>query len=130
MNWIKITEQLPPFDKEVIFKGLVDWRIDERIQIFNDKLTTQEDLEYGHKAYVLHNHSDFLVSQNPEIKTKTLCTEFITHWMEIPKDENIVEYQGCQNNGNSKNPYNLCLNCNQTFEQNFKLNEFFKRKGN
>lgn len=87
MDWIKITTKLPPFNKRVLFRGLITWR-KQQWSYFDDELTHEEEtLEYGQSAYILKDNSDFLVSQNSEIED--YCSEFVTHWCELPELENI-----------------------------------------
>jgi hypothetical protein len=84
MDWIKVTTALPPFGKKVLFRGIVTWKSREPICFFDDILTNNiEDLEYGQSAYVLKNNSDYLVSNNPNIRE--VCDQFVTHWCELPE---------------------------------------------
>jgi len=85
MEWIKITDKLPEFGKRVLFRGKITWKTKlNPIDFFDDELTREEEtLEYGESAYVLQDHSDWLVSQNPNISD--ICDQFITHWCEIPE---------------------------------------------
>lgn len=86
MNWIKITTALPPFGKRVLFRGKITWRtVSNPVKFFDDVLTTEEEqLEYGHSAYVLEENTDYLVSQHPNFNE--ICDEFVTHWCEIPNN--------------------------------------------
>jgi len=83
MKFIKITTQLPPFGKRVIFRATITWKTKDKFLFFDDELTTDEEtLEYGQSAYMLKENSDYLVSQNPNIGE--VWEEYVTHWAEIP----------------------------------------------
>ena len=85
MEWIKITTMLPPFGKQVLFRGMVIWKSKKQVDFFDDELTMDEEtLEYGQSAYILKEHCDWLVSQHPNINE--VCDQFITHWCEIPAE--------------------------------------------
>lgn len=84
MDWIKITNRLPPFDKKVLFRAITTWRTRKPVSFFDDELTMNEiQLEYGQSAYLLKNNTDFTVSRHPNISE--ISEEFITHWCELPE---------------------------------------------
>jgi len=86
MKFIKITSQLPPFGKRVLFRVTQTWRMKKFFKFFDDELTPEEEiLEYGQSAYILKDNSDYLVSQHPNINE--VCEDFVTHWAELPIDE-------------------------------------------
>jgi hypothetical protein len=87
--FIDIKKSLPPFGKELLFRGVIDWKKDNNVSIFNDVLTMEtEQLEYGETAYLLKNNTDYLVCQHSEVNT--LCDQYITHWMPIPELNTVV----------------------------------------
>jgi len=74
---------LPAIGVDVLWRAETTWRTKDKIQFFNDKLTSgEESLEYGQIAYLLENNSDFLVSQHKNISE--LCDSYVTHYCEIP----------------------------------------------
>lgn len=77
---------MPPFNKTVLFRGIITWKSKlNPIDFFDDELTHDtEDLDYGVFGYVLNRNSDWLVSNDPNIEN--VCDQFVTHWCEIPEE--------------------------------------------
>ena len=83
MKWIKITNQMPPFDKKVLFRAVCTWK-GISVHYFSDEMTMDEErLEYGITAYLLRDN-DYFVSKDANINDVT--KEYVTHWAYLPED--------------------------------------------
>ena len=73
MNWIKLSEQLPPYKEDVLF---YDWRLPQRY--FIGRLQVGVDSEYAIKPDTHSYHYP-------------LELEFVEYWMPFPEPPKDVE---------------------------------------
>lgn len=84
-KWTPVSEAMPPFDKLLLLRGVVDWKSTDNVSYFSDEVQNDcEILEYGRSGYLLKNNNDYLVVNCPD--PREVCSEYITHWMEIPEE--------------------------------------------
>jgi hypothetical protein len=86
MKFIKITTDLPPFNKRVIFRAVDKLKSKKKDVFFDDELTSEiDDLEYGLIGYLLKDNTDYAVSD--DVRAMEIYDSIVTHWSEIPEFE-------------------------------------------
>lgn len=130
-EWVSVKDGLPPFDKKIWFRGVVNWRKEDNARHFEDTLTMEtEELEYGQTGYLLKDNTDFVVTDSI-FPIEDIASEFITHWLRPLPNHVAISVERLEALENAEKAYDkLYEDFKQICDYDEKLREENKRYRN